>query len=121
MNYKWNLTDLANVEKNGLKVFSCFACGGGSSMGYKLAGYDVIGINEIDKKLIDVYKENFNPKYLYCEGIQDFKNREDLPKELYDLDILDGSPPCSNFSMAGNREKDWGKKKSLGKDRKIRY
>jgi DNA (cytosine-5)-methyltransferase 1 len=23
----------------------------------------------------------------------------------------DGSPPCSTFSMAGNREKDWGKKK----------
>jgi hypothetical protein len=25
--YKWNLSDLALVEKNGLKVFSCFACG----------------------------------------------------------------------------------------------
>ena len=37
--------------------------------------------------------------------------REDLPQELYELDILDGSPPCSSFSMAGNREKDWGKDK----------
>ena len=35
----------------------------------------------------------------------------DLPQELYELDILDGSPPCSSFSMAGNREKDWGKDK----------
>ncbi|MFK5284292.1 DNA cytosine methyltransferase, partial [Lacticaseibacillus paracasei] len=25
--------------------------------------------------------------------------------------MLDGSPPCSSFSMAGNREKDWGKTK----------
>ena len=30
------------------KVFSCFACGGGSTMGYKLAGFDVIGHNDID-------------------------------------------------------------------------
>ena len=39
------------------------------------------------------------------------KMREDLPQEFYELDILDGSPPCSSFSMAGNREKDWGKDK----------
>ena len=33
---------------NGLKVFSCFACGGGSTMGYKLAGCEVIGCCDID-------------------------------------------------------------------------
>jgi DNA (cytosine-5)-methyltransferase 1 len=36
-----------------------------------------------------------------------------LPAELYDLDILDGSPPCSSFSMAGNRGEDWGKEKKF--------
>ena len=30
---------------------------------------------------------------------------------MYDIDILDGSPPCSSFSIAGDREKTWGKKK----------
>ena len=30
------------------KVFSCFSCGGGSTMGYKLSGFDVIGCNEIN-------------------------------------------------------------------------
>ena len=34
-----------------------------------------------------------------------------VPPELYSLDILDGSPPCSTFSLSGNREKDWGKEK----------
>ena len=29
------------------------------------------------------------------------------------MDILDGSPPCSTFSIAGNREKDWGKEKKF--------
>jgi len=111
--YKWNLKDLEKVEKNNLKVFSCFACGGGSTMGYKMSGFDVIGCNEIDERMIRVYKKNHNPKLAYNQPIQDFKNREDLPKELYNLDILDGSPPCSSFSMAGNREKDWNKKKKF--------
>jgi DNA (cytosine-5)-methyltransferase 1 len=109
-NYNWTLKDAVFTKDKG-KVFSCFACGGGSTMGYKLAGFDVIGHNDIDKKMIDVYKENHNPKFSFLESITTFAKRKDLPKELYNLDILDGSPPCSSFSMAGNREKDWGKEK----------
>jgi len=108
--YKWTLKD-ANFTKDKGKVFSCFACGGGSTMGYKLAGFDVLGCNEIDPKMMACYIENHKPKYSFLEPIQTFKLRKDLPKELYELDILDGSPPCSSFSMAGNREKDWGKDK----------
>lgn len=111
--YKWNLSDLKNVPKNGLKVFSCFACGGGSTMGYKMSGFDVIGCNEIDPEMIAIYKKNHNPKYAFLESIETFKLRNDLPDELYNLDILDGSPPCSSFSMAGSREKAWGKKKKF--------
>ena len=109
-NYEWTLAD-ANFTKDKGTVFSCFACGGGSTMGYKLAGFDVLGCNEIDPNMIEAYKANHNPKYAYLEPIQTFKLRKDLPRELYNLDILDGSPPCSSFSMAGNREKDWGKEK----------
>lgn len=110
--YKWNLKDAVFTKDKG-KVFSCFACGGGSTMGYKLAGFDVLGCNEIDPKMMEAYKANHNPKYSFLEGIQTFKLREDLPEELYNLDILDGSPPCSSFSMAGNRESDWGKEKKF--------
>lgn len=110
--YRWTLKD-ANFTKDKGKVFSCFACGGGSTMGYKLAGFDVIGCNEIDPKMMEAYRANHNPKYSYLEPIQTFKLRDDLPKELYELDILDGSPPCSSFSMAGNRDKDWGKEKKF--------
>jgi len=111
-NYEWTLKD-AKFTKDKGTVFSCFACGGGSTMGYKLAGFDVLGCNEIDQKMIEAYRTNHNPKYSYLEPIQTFKERKDLPKELYNLDILDGSPPCSSFSMAGNREKDWGKEKKF--------
>lgn len=105
-NYQWMLSELP-VPTRG-KVFSCFACGGGSSMGYKLAGFEVVGCNEIDPRMAAVYKKNLNPKYMYIEDIRDFVARDEYPPELYQLDILDGSPPCSSFSMAGVREKLWG-------------
>ena len=111
-NYEWTLKNAVFTKDKG-SVFSCFACGGGSTMGYKLAGFNVLGCNEIDPKMIEAYRVNHKPKYSFLEPIQTFKNRKDLPEELYKLDILDGSPPCSSFSMAGNREKDWGKEKKF--------
>jgi DNA (cytosine-5)-methyltransferase 1 len=108
--YKWYLKD-GYPLKNGLKVFGTFICGGGSTMGYKLAGFEHLGGVEIDPPIADVYKTNHNPKYLFVEDIREFAKRNEYPEELYNLDILDGSPPCSSFSMAGNREKDWGKTK----------
>ena len=117
--WKWSFSDYPK-EKNGLKVFSCFSCGGGSTMGYKLAGCDVIGNVEIDEKMNELYKLNHNPKYNYCMDIRDFNSipNEELPEELFNLDILDGSPPCTTFSMAGDREKTWGKKKKFREGQK---
>lgn len=49
--YCWSLEDAVFTKDKG-KVFSCFACGGGSTMGYKIAGYDVIGCNNAMKQTI---------------------------------------------------------------------
>ena len=106
----WSLTDLASVPKNGLKVMSTFACGGGSSMGYKRAGCDIVAANDIDPEMAWHYKHNLKPPHYFLCPIRDLLKAE-LPPELFELDILDGSPPCSTFSMAGSREKAWGKKK----------
>lgn len=116
--WKWTMKN-DYPKKNGLKVFSCFACGGGSTMGYKLAGCDVIGDCELDKRMNDVYVKNHHPKYNYLMDIRDFNNLDDLPEELYHLDILDGSPPCSTFSMAGKREDAWGKEKKFREGQKV--
>ena len=113
--WKWNLADLKDRPKNGHTIFSCFSCGGGSSMGYKLAGYDVLGCCEIDPDMIKIYKQNNHPKYAYLMDIRDFVKLpdEEIPEELKDLDILDGSPPCSVFSMAGSREDGWNVEKTF--------
>lgn len=81
-------------------------------MGYKLAGFDVIGCNEIDPRMNKCYVSNHHPKLNYNCDIRELKNME-LPEELYNLDILDGSPPCSAFSVVGSREDVWGVEKKF--------
>lgn len=110
-NGPWKLTELAKIEKQPFTVFSCFHCGGGSSMGYKLSGLNVLGGVEVDPKMMEIYRTNFKPVHSYLMPIQDFKKIKELPAELNNLDILDGSPPCSNFSMMGKRDKNWGQTK----------
>ena len=116
--YRWTLADLhAKTQPGSLSgaptVFGTFICGGGSTMGYKLAGFRHLGGVEIDPKVAAVYQRNHDPRYLYVEDLRAFNRRTDLPEELYLLDLLDGSPPCSTFSLAGDREKAWGKKKTF--------
>ena len=106
----WNLSDLKDIPQNGLKVMSTFACGGGSSMGYKRAGCEIVAANDIDPEMAWHYQRNLKPKHYYLCPINELLTK-DLPPELFELDILDGSPPCSTFSMAGSREKSWGKNK----------
>lgn len=108
--YLWSLKDLKNISSNKLKVMSTFACGGGSTMGYKLAGYDVIAANDIDPEMAWHYKKNLDPKYYFLCPIKNLIEKK-LPDELYELDILDGSPPCTTFSISGKREETWGKEK----------
>lgn len=86
-------------------------------MGYKLAGYEVIGCCEIDPQMMKVYQANNHPRFAFEMDIRQLV--EDIPlygtgcypAEMMDLDILDGSPPCSVFSMAGAREAGWNKEK----------
>lgn len=115
-NWKWYLRDLPPNKP--VKVFSTFSCGGGSTMGYKRAGFHVLGNVELDKKINEMYVKNHHPKYNFNMDLRDFNALEELPEELYNLDILDGSPPCSTFSTAGEREKNWGVKKRFREGQK---
>lgn len=110
--FEWRLKDVpANgIEFHGAKVFTTFSCGGGSTMGYKLAGYDVIAANDIDPRMRDVYLLNHHPKHYILAGVGDLIANK-LPDDLYGIDILDGSPPCSVFSMTGLRDEAWQKDK----------
>nr|DAM13443.1 MAG TPA: Cytosine specific methyltransferase [Caudoviricetes sp.] len=121
--YLWEMKDTKFLKNKG-KVMSCFCCvGGGSSFGYALAGYDVIACNEIDTRVMKMYLKNHSVKYSFNCDIRDLseiidKGDSTLKDELYNLDILDASFPCSTFSIAGDREKAWGKKKKFREGQK---
>lgn len=117
-NPKWYLSEIKQDKP--VKVFVTFSCGGGSSMGYKRAGFEVLGNVEIDPRVNEIYKKNNHPKYNFCMDLRDFNKipNDKLPDELFHLDILDGSPPCSTFSSAGKREKGWGVEKTFREGQK---
>ena len=106
--FEWTKSMLpaAGIEHHGAKVFTTFSCGGGSSFGYKLAGYDVLAANDIDPQMREVYLKNHKPKYYLLGGVGDLL-KNDLPLDVHGIDVLDGSPPCSVFSTTGLREKGW--------------
>lgn len=81
-------------------------------MGYKLAGFNVIGGVDIDPKMVALYKKNHRPQYSFADGIIEF-NKGDAALFRGKVDVLDGSPPCTPFSMAGDRDKSWGVEKKF--------
>lgn len=97
------------------EVVSLFAGGGGSSIGYRMARGKVLAINEFIPEAIATYRANWPNTKILSGDIRKLTGQDILTaigKESGQLDILDGSPPCSAFSTAGIRAKGWGKTKS---------
>ncbi len=100
-------------EKSSEKLFnviSCFAGGGGSSTGYRLAGANILLINEFVEEAISTYQANFPDTKVLVDDIKKYSSDDFLEMagiKVGELDLLDGSPPCSAFSLAGKRDKGW--------------
>lgn len=109
-----SMSDIENIAPNGRKVVSTFSGCGGSCLGYRMAGYEVVYANEFIPAAQDVYKLNHKKSFLDTRDIRQVKGSDILSKinlEVGEVDIFDGSPPCSDFSLSGNRSDGWGKVK----------
>ena len=88
---------------------STFAGGGGSSTGYRLAGGKVLLVNEFVPEAARTYGINFPYSLVDERDIREITASDRVGLRLLelvgmkpgDLDVLDGSPPCSEFSTAG--------------------
>lgn len=110
-----SMKEIENLPWNGCNVVSTFSGGGGSCLGYRMAGYHVLYANEFIEEAQRTYKANHPNSYLDCRDIRTVKPEEILEiikMRKGELDLFDGSPPCSAFSTAGSREKGWGKVKA---------
>ena len=88
-------------------MISLFAGGGGSSLGYKSAGYDIKLSVEWDEEAAGVYRDNFPDTPIYQGDIGNLSIDEATKLSGVspgELDVLDGSPPCQGFSLAGKRD-----------------
>ena len=88
-------------------VISLFAGCGGSSLGYKWAGYTELLAVDFDKNAVETFKLNFPDIPIWERDIKKITGKEvlDFCKiKKGELDVLDGSPPCQGFSTAGKRK-----------------
>ena len=95
-------------------VVSTFAGGGGSSTGYRLAGGKVVAINEFVEEAVATYSRNFPDTKVILGDIKNITGKDLLEVgnlKPGELDILDGSPPCSAFSTSGKGKKGWNREK----------
>ena len=131
MKLPYKLQDVYDGEAQGkFTVISTFAGGGGSSTGYRLAGGKILCINEFVEEARNTYSSNYPSTPIVPDDIKQLKGKDFL--ELTglkpgELDILDGSPPCSAFSVAGSmcrgegskHSDGWGKTKTYSDGKKV--
>lgn len=100
---------------NGFNAISFFSGGGGSSLGYRMAGYRVLYANEFIEAARATYAANkADYTILDHRDIREISAQdvlEQIGMKRGELDLMDGSPPCASFSTSGTREGGWGKVK----------
>ena len=126
---KYTMEDVrAGEAQNKFNVISTFAGGGGSSTGYRLAGGKILCINEFVKEARNTYHENYPNTPILPDDIKELEGKDLLEAAnvgVGEVDILDGSPPCSAFSMAGavvqgkGHSAGFGQVKKYSDDKKV--
>lgn len=102
-------THLAPRDDGAPTVVSAFAGCGGSSLGYSMAGYRELLAIEWDDVAVEAFRANFPDVPVYHDDIAALTGEECLRLAgvgAGGLDVLDGSPPCQGFSVAGQRVLD---------------
>lgn len=95
---------------NGYNVVSTFSGAGGSCIGLKLAGFNILYAVEFIEEAQKTYALNHSEVYLDKRDIREIKGEDILMQcklNKGDLDLLEGSPPCSGFSQMGLGSDGW--------------
>lgn len=88
---------------NGLVAVSTFSGCGGSSTGLKMAGWSIPYAVEFIPAARETYLANYPTTFVDARDVRDIDPAEILEKiglAPGELDLFEGSPPCSSFSTA---------------------
>jgi DNA (cytosine-5)-methyltransferase 1 len=88
-----------------LNAIMLFSGIGGLSLGFEMAGYNIIGHVEIVKAFNDIYRLNFPNSDYFGGDIRNITNEQilALKKKYKEIAVIAGGPPCQGFSLAGKR------------------
>lgn len=110
-----SMTEIAALEPNGFDAVSTFSGCGGSSLGYRMAGFRMLWASEFIEAARESYQANAAPHtILDGRDIREVQPADILKatgKAEGEIDLFDGSPPCASFSTAGKRHAGWGEVK----------
>lgn len=90
-----------------MKFISLFCGCGGSSLGYTQAGFKAVVAVDNNPLACETYSINFpQTKVLNLDitQVDPFELIRSNDIQIGELDLLDSSPPCQGFSIAGKRE-----------------
>jgi DNA (cytosine-5)-methyltransferase 1 len=80
-------------------VLDLFAGAGGLSLGFKAAGFRVVGACELDEWACDTIRHNFPDERVISGDICQISN-DDFKETFGSVDVIVGGPPCQGFSIA---------------------
>ena len=88
------------VTSSRYTVASLFCGIGGFDLGFEWAGFSVVWASDLVDSAVASYAKNFG-----SQPVQADLNK--LPdREIPDVDVIIGGPPCQSFSLAGQRRPD---------------
>lgn len=87
-----------------LNAIDLFAGVGGLSLGFEMAGINIVMANEYDKSIAMSYKKNFKDKKLIIEDITKLNIETTFQCIKDKIDVVIGGPPCQGFSQKGQRK-----------------
>ncbi|WP_319498709.1 DNA cytosine methyltransferase [uncultured Cohaesibacter sp.] len=87
------------IRKDLPTALDLFAGAGGLSLGFKAAGFRVIGACELDEWACDTIRHNFPDEDVLSGNILSLPNEEFLER-FKGVDVIIGGPPCQGFSIA---------------------
>ena len=76
------------------KVIDLFAGVGGMSLGFEMAGFDVVLANEYDKDIADAYRVNHKNTKMISEDITKLDLMSVFTPYKDKVDVVMGGPPC---------------------------
>lgn len=90
-----------------MKVTDLFCGCGGLSLGFAMAGFDVVSAYDNWKIALETYRLNFKHKAVMLDLKDTARSIDIISQDKPDMII--GGPPCQDFSSAGKRDENNGR------------